>query len=349
MLALNLSDSTGLTTFLRLQPKATHVPIVVIVDERRRGPRGGRGRARRARFADVDQLQPRPGGQGAALRDRAHAHAARAQGVRAALSRAVPERHGRRVPDDARRQVHGGESGAGAHAGLRLARTSCSSSTSRATSTWTRARARTGRDDDARRRGAQRRDGAEAQGRLEDRRARELARGARRRRPRAVLRGHADRHHGGARAVAAALVRCEPRRADGPVEPARVRAAAAAGARADAGHRRDARHALTSTSTASRRSTTRAATSRATSCCARLGQRLQQRVRGDDVVARLGGDEFAVLLHNCAPEDAMQVANNLLQAMSASSSSSGAHTSSLSASASASSRSTRSSGASRRS
>ena len=46
------------------------------------------------------------------------------------------------------------------------------------------------------------------------------------------------------------------------------------------------------------------------------GQRLQQRVRGGDVVARLGGDEFAVLLHNCAPEDAMQVANNLLQAVS---------------------------------
>jgi diguanylate cyclase (GGDEF)-like protein/PAS domain S-box-containing protein len=46
------------------------------------------------------------------------------------------------------------------------------------------------------------------------------------------------------------------------------------------------------------------------------GQRLQQRVRGGDVVARLGGDEFAVLLHNCPPEDAMQVANNLLQAIS---------------------------------
>jgi diguanylate cyclase (GGDEF)-like protein/PAS domain S-box-containing protein len=46
------------------------------------------------------------------------------------------------------------------------------------------------------------------------------------------------------------------------------------------------------------------------------GQRLSQRVRAGDVVARLGGDEFAVLLHNCAPNDAMQVANTLLQAVS---------------------------------
>jgi diguanylate cyclase (GGDEF)-like protein len=44
-----------------------------------------------------------------------------------------------------------------------------------------------------------------------------------------------------------------------------------------------------------------------------LGQRLSQRVRTLDVVARLGGDEFAVLLHNCGPNDAMQVANGLLQ------------------------------------
>ena len=46
------------------------------------------------------------------------------------------------------------------------------------------------------------------------------------------------------------------------------------------------------------------------------GHRLSQRVRAGDVVARLGGDEFAVLLHNCAPGDAMQVANNLLQSVS---------------------------------
>jgi diguanylate cyclase (GGDEF)-like protein/PAS domain S-box-containing protein len=46
------------------------------------------------------------------------------------------------------------------------------------------------------------------------------------------------------------------------------------------------------------------------------GQRLSQRVRAGDLVGRLGGDEFAVLLHNCAPSDAMQVANNLLQSVS---------------------------------
>jgi len=47
-----------------------------------------------------------------------------------------------------------------------------------------------------------------------------------------------------------------------------------------------------------------------------LGQQLSQRVRALDVVARLGGDEFAVLLHNCGPNDAMQVANGLLQSVS---------------------------------
>ncbi len=46
-----------------------------------------------------------------------------------------------------------------------------------------------------------------------------------------------------------------------------------------------------------------------------LGQLLQQKVRANDVVARLGGDEFALLLHNCAPNDAIQVANNLLKAV----------------------------------
>jgi len=44
-----------------------------------------------------------------------------------------------------------------------------------------------------------------------------------------------------------------------------------------------------------------------------LGEMLQNRVRNNDIVARLGGDEFAVLLHNCRPEDAEQIANNLLK------------------------------------
>ncbi len=46
-----------------------------------------------------------------------------------------------------------------------------------------------------------------------------------------------------------------------------------------------------------------------------LGHALQQKVRAADVVARMGGDEFAVLLHNCGPNDALQVANNLLKAV----------------------------------
>jgi len=44
-----------------------------------------------------------------------------------------------------------------------------------------------------------------------------------------------------------------------------------------------------------------------------LGEVMQQRVRNNDVVARLGGDEFALLLHNCEPENALQVANGLLK------------------------------------
>jgi diguanylate cyclase (GGDEF)-like protein/PAS domain S-box-containing protein len=44
-----------------------------------------------------------------------------------------------------------------------------------------------------------------------------------------------------------------------------------------------------------------------------LGEVLQNKVRAADVVARLGGDEFAVLLHNCSQNDALQVAQNLLK------------------------------------
>jgi diguanylate cyclase (GGDEF)-like protein/PAS domain S-box-containing protein len=44
-----------------------------------------------------------------------------------------------------------------------------------------------------------------------------------------------------------------------------------------------------------------------------LGQLLQHKVRANDVVARLGGDEFGLLLHSCGPNDAMQVANTVLK------------------------------------
>lgn len=44
-----------------------------------------------------------------------------------------------------------------------------------------------------------------------------------------------------------------------------------------------------------------------------LGDVLQRRVRNNDIVARLGGDEFAVLLHHCRADAAEQIANNLLK------------------------------------
>jgi diguanylate cyclase (GGDEF)-like protein/PAS domain S-box-containing protein len=46
-----------------------------------------------------------------------------------------------------------------------------------------------------------------------------------------------------------------------------------------------------------------------------LGQLVQGKVRSADVVARLGGDEFAILLQNCSLNDALQVANNVLKAI----------------------------------
>jgi diguanylate cyclase (GGDEF)-like protein len=46
-----------------------------------------------------------------------------------------------------------------------------------------------------------------------------------------------------------------------------------------------------------------------------LAQLLQARVRSVDVVARLGGDEFAILLQNCALNDALQVANDVLKSI----------------------------------
>jgi diguanylate cyclase (GGDEF)-like protein/PAS domain S-box-containing protein len=46
-----------------------------------------------------------------------------------------------------------------------------------------------------------------------------------------------------------------------------------------------------------------------------LAQLLQHKVRANDVVARLGGDEFGVLLHSCGVSDAVQVAKTLLAAV----------------------------------
>jgi diguanylate cyclase (GGDEF)-like protein/PAS domain S-box-containing protein len=46
-----------------------------------------------------------------------------------------------------------------------------------------------------------------------------------------------------------------------------------------------------------------------------LAQLLQHKVRAKDVVARLGGDEFAVLLHACSMGDGVQIANTLIHSI----------------------------------
>jgi diguanylate cyclase (GGDEF)-like protein/PAS domain S-box-containing protein len=46
-----------------------------------------------------------------------------------------------------------------------------------------------------------------------------------------------------------------------------------------------------------------------------LAQVLQSRVRSIDTLARLGGDEFGLLLHDCTVDDAMKVASGLLKAV----------------------------------
>jgi diguanylate cyclase (GGDEF)-like protein/PAS domain S-box-containing protein len=46
-----------------------------------------------------------------------------------------------------------------------------------------------------------------------------------------------------------------------------------------------------------------------------LAQLLQSRVRNNDALARLGGDEFGLLLHDCSMADAVGIANALLKAV----------------------------------
>ena len=46
-----------------------------------------------------------------------------------------------------------------------------------------------------------------------------------------------------------------------------------------------------------------------------IGVMLKRTVRKRDTIARLGGDEFAVLMEHCPPENAMRVANSLLEAV----------------------------------
>ena len=155
-----------------------------------------------------------------------------AEGVGAALPRTVPERHGRRVPDHPDGKFMAANPALVRMLGydsedelleLDVARDVYMDPDHR--DNWMQ-------DDGRRRRGPQRRAGAEAQGRhkivvLENSRAVRDADGRD-----AVLRRHAHRHHRRARAVAAALVRRESRPAHRARQPSRVRAAAAARARA---------------------------------------------------------------------------------------------------------------------
>lgn len=46
-----------------------------------------------------------------------------------------------------------------------------------------------------------------------------------------------------------------------------------------------------------------------------LSQIFKEKVRESDCLARLGGDEFGILLENCPPDHALQVAHNLLKAI----------------------------------
>ena len=46
-----------------------------------------------------------------------------------------------------------------------------------------------------------------------------------------------------------------------------------------------------------------------------LSAAMQIKIRGSDTLARLGGDEFGVLLESCPLEQAMRIANNLLEAV----------------------------------
>ena len=119
----------------------------------------------------------------------------------------------------------------------------------------------------------------------------------------------------GAPPEARAVLSGEPRRADRPDQPPRVREPPARGAAERAARRGLATRCSTSTSTSSRWSTTPAATRPATSCCARSPRCCRPRVRAARHLARLGGDEFGVLLEGCTLEQATRIAEGVRQAI----------------------------------
>ena len=125
LLDLNLPDSLGLTTFLRLQPKAGLQPIIVLVGQADEDL--GVEAVERGALDYLIKQQIVSTLLAKALRyatERTHTLLA-LKASETPLSRVVRERRGGRVPDDAGRQVHGREPGAGPPARLRRPRTSC--------------------------------------------------------------------------------------------------------------------------------------------------------------------------------------------------------------------------------
>ena len=83
-------------------------------------------------------------------------------------------------------------------------------------------------------------------------------------------------------------------------------------------HERPLAHASSSTSTASRTSTTRSATTWATACCRRPRAASPARCATSDMVARLGGDEFVLLVEDYrGNDDLAEIAGKLIAALSA--------------------------------
>ena len=101
LLDLNLPDSLGLTTFLRLQPKAGLQPIIVLVGQADEDV--GAEAVERGALDFLIKQQVVSTLLAKALRyatERTHTIAG-AEGIGKPLSRAVRKRRGRRVPDDA--------------------------------------------------------------------------------------------------------------------------------------------------------------------------------------------------------------------------------------------------------
>ncbi len=219
LLELTLPDSDGLTTFLRLQPKATHVPIVVLV-----GPGEDEIGAEAIARGALDSLQRDH--LSATLVERVLRYATERTHTMLAL-KASEQRYRelfQNVTAGVFQTTADGKFMAANPALVRMlgydsedelleldvARDIYMDPEHRGN--WTRAMQETGEVRNAEL-VLKRKDGSKIVV-LENSRA-----VTRCRRPHAVLRRHPDRHHGRPRTLAAAVVRSESRRPDGPVEP----------------------------------------------------------------------------------------------------------------------------------